>query len=177
MYSVIDIEATGGNSKQGKITEIAIYNFDGQQIVNQFHSLINPERSIPPFVRRLTGINNEMISKAPKFYEVAEEIVKITMNSNFVAHNVKFDYSFIKAEFASLGYDFKMNQFCTLQLSQQLIPDMPSYSLGKLCKSLNIPLKNRHRADGDALATVELFKKLLNIDPKKVQQMQRKVYG
>jgi len=177
LYAVIDIEATGGNAKQGRITEVAIYKFDGQTIVDEFHSLINPECPIPPFVQKLTGINNKMASKAPKFYEVAKDIVNITKDTNFVAHNAKFDYSFLNAEFAALGYHFVRDRFCTLQLSRLLIPNMPSYSLGNLCESLDIPLKNRHRANGDALATVALFKKLLDIDAYKVQQMIKKDFG
>ncbi len=173
LYSVIDLETTGGNAKQGRITEVAIYKFDGEKIVDEFHSLINPECSIPPFVKRLTGISDEMTAQAPKFYEVAKDIIQITERTNFVAHNVKFDYSFLNAEFASLGYNFKRERYCTLQLSQLLIPNLPSYSLGNLCNSLDIPLEGRHRAYGDALATVSLFKKLLNIDAQKVHKMKK----
>lgn len=164
MYSIIDIEATGGNSSIGRITEIAIYRFDGNQIVDEFHSLVNPERSIPPYVQRLTGITDQMTSRAPKFFEIAKDIVNITQDTCFVAHNVKFDYSFFQMEFTSLGYDFKANRLCTLELSKLLLPGHDSYSLGKLCKSLEIPLEGRHRASGDALATVELFKRILAAD-------------
>ena len=164
MYSIIDIEATGGNSKIGRITEVAIYKFDGEKIVDKFSSLINPERSIPIFVQRLTGITDKMAKQAPKFFEVAKDIVNIMEGTCFVAHNSDFDYSFIQMEFESLGYEFKSPQLCTLELSKKLLPGIESYSLGKLCKSLEIELSNRHRADGDALATVELFKMLLNAD-------------
>lgn len=161
MYSIIDIEATGGNSKIGRITEIAIYKFDGNEIVDEFHSLVNPECSIPQFVQGLTGITDRMAQKAPKFFEIAKDIVEITNGTCFVAHNVKFDYSFFQMEFKSLGYEFKSNRLCTLELSKLLLPGHDSYSLGKLCKSLGIELQNRHRASGDALATVELFKLIL----------------
>ena len=164
MYSIIDIEATGGNSKIGRMTEVAIYKFDGENIVDEFHSLVNPECSIPIFVQRLTGITDKMAKEAPKFFEIAKDIVEITKGTCFVAHNVKFDYSFFQMEFKSLGYDFKANRLCSLELSKLLLPGHDSYSLGKLCKSLGIELKNRHRASGDALATVDLFKRILAAD-------------
>ncbi|MAY83769.1 MAG: DNA polymerase III subunit epsilon [Flavobacteriales bacterium] len=164
MYSIIDIEATGGNSKIGRITEIAIYKFDGIQIVDEFHSLVNPEMKIPPFVQKLTGIDNKMAAEAPLFRDIAHEVDQITRNSCFVAHNVKFDYSFFQMEYASIGQDYKRERLCTLQLSESLIPEAPAYGLGKLCKSLEIPLNGRHSAKGDAQATVELFKQLLERD-------------
>lgn len=164
MYSIIDIEATGGNSKIGRMTEVAIYKFDGEKIIDEYHSLVNPECSIPIFVQRLTGITDDMAKEAPKFFEIAKEIVDITKDTCFVGHNVKFDYSFFQMEFESLGYEFKSDRLCTLELSKLLLPGHDSYSLGKLCKSLGIQLKNRHRADGDALATVELFKMILDAD-------------
>ncbi len=164
MYSIVDIEATGGNSKIGRITEIAIYKFDGRQVVEEFSSLVNPERDIPPYVQRLTGINNKMAAKAPLFRDIAEEVDRITKNSCFVGHNVKFDYSFFQMEFEALGFEYKRERLCTLQLSEHLIPEAPAYGLGKLCKSLGIPLEDRHRAQGDALATVKLFQHLLQLD-------------
>lgn len=164
LYSIIDIEATGGNSKIGRMTEVAIYKFDGTKVVDEFHSLVNPECSIPSFVQGLTGITDHMAKKAPKFFEIAKDIVEITQGTCFVAHNVKFDYSFFQMEFESLGYEFKSNRLCTLELSKLLLPGHDSYSLGKLCKSLGIQLQNRHRASGDALATVELFKRILDAD-------------
>ncbi|MEX2380194.1 MAG: 3'-5' exonuclease [Vicingaceae bacterium] len=174
MYSIIDIEATGGNAKIGRVTEVAIYRFDGERIVDEFSSLINPERKIDPYVQRLTGITDAMARKAPKFHEVAKSIVEITQGSCFVGHNVRFDYSFLQAEFASLGYPFKMSRLCTLELSKKLIPGIPSYGLKKLCKSLEIPLDSHHRASSDAKATVALFQRLLEIDKEKVEKHLRK---
>lgn len=161
MYSILDIESTGGNKKEHRITEIAIFVHDGNKVVNQFHSLVNPERSIPPFVRRLTGITNELVSDAPYFYEVARDIVEITSGTTLVAHNVSFDYPFLRREFRNLGYSFERNTLCTLKLSRKLLPGYRSYSLGKLCDQLSINLNYRHRAIGDAEATVRLFEKLL----------------
>ena len=164
MYTIIDIETTGLSSKKEKITEIAVYVFDGIKIIDEFISLINPERSIPYFITRMTGITNEMVEGAPKFYEIAKSILEITENRIFVAHNVEFDYGFIREEFASLGYNFKRKKLCTVKLSKRLIPDKKSYSLGKLTSELGISIKNRHRAAGDASATVQLFDFLLKTD-------------
>jgi DNA polymerase-3 subunit epsilon len=135
--------------------------------VDQFISLVNPERPIQPFVVNLTGINNKMLRHAPKFYEVAKRIVEITESCVIVAHNAKFDYRILKTEFSRLGFEFERKNLCTVELSKTLIPDLPSYSLGKLVRSLGIPVSDRHRASGDAQATVKLFKLLLEKDSEK----------
>ena len=168
MYAILDIETTGGKYNEEGITEIAIYKFDGHQIVDQFCSLVNPERNIQPFVINLTGINNQMLRNAPKFHEVAKRIIEITDNCTIVAHNAQFDNRILSTEFDRLGYPFEKNMLCTVELSKKLIPDLPSYSLGKLVRSLGIPITDRHRAQGDAKATVELFKLLLEKDIEKV---------
>ena len=167
LYSIVDVETTGGKFNEEGITEIAIYKFDGIKIVDQFISLLNPEIPIQPFVQQLTGINNKMLSNAPKFFQVAKRVLEITENTILVAHNSSFDYRMLKIEFDRLGYEFSIPQLCTVSLSKKLIPEMASYKLGKLVKSLGIPISNRHRASGDALATVELFKLLLIKDSNK----------
>jgi DNA polymerase-3 subunit epsilon len=167
LYAIVDIETTGGKYNEEGITEVAIYKFDGHEIVDQFSSLVNPEKDIQEFVVRLTGINNAMLRNAPKFYEIAKRIIEITEDCTIVAHNASFDYRILKMEFDKLGYDFQRNTLCTVELSQELIKDETSYSLGKLTKSLGIPMANRHRASGDALATVHLFKILLEKDIQK----------
>lgn len=164
MYVILDIETTGGKYNEEGITEIAAYKFDGLEVVDQFISLVNPEREIQPFVVNLTGINNNMLKNAPKFFEVAKRIVEITEDCIIVAHNAQFDYRILRTEFKRLGFEFKRKTLCTVELSKQLIPDQPSYSLGKLTRALGIPITDRHRASGDALATVKLFKILLNKD-------------
>lgn len=167
MYSIIDVESTGGQHNKEGITEIALYKFDGSQITDQFSTLINPERPIQPFVSRLTGIRKEMLRQAPKFHEIARRIVETTQDTTLVAHNAEFDYRMLRLEFKRLGFDFRRKTLDTVELSRQLIPGMASYSLGKLCKSLGIPLTDRHRAHGDALATLKLFQLLLDKDYKK----------
>jgi len=161
LFSIIDIETTGNSYKYGKITEIAIYQHNGQQITDSFTTLINPEIDIPFFITELTGIDNLMVKDAPRFYEVARKIVEMTQGRTFIAHNVSFDYKFIQQEFARLGYDYKRKTMCTVQLSRKLLPGHKSYSLGKICAELGIEINGRHRAAGDALATVKLFEILL----------------
>lgn len=167
MYSVIDIETTGGAFNEEGITEIAIHRFDGFKVLDTFISLINPEREIQPFVQKLTGISNDMVKSAPKFYQVAKRIVEITENSVLVAHNAPFDYRILRTEFNRLGYDFQRQTLCTVDLSKKLIPEADSHSLGKLVKSLGIPISDRHRANGDALATLKLLQVLLDRDSEK----------
>ncbi len=161
MYAIIDIETTGNSYKNGKITEIAIYQHNGFEITGSFSSLIHPEMDIPLFITNLTGINNKMVEHAPKFYEIAKKIVEMTAGRIFVAHNVQFDYKFVKQEFERLGYDYNCKTLCTVKLARKLLPGHPSYSLGKLCAELGIEINGRHRAAGDALATVKLFEILL----------------
>jgi DNA polymerase III subunit epsilon len=161
LYTIIDIETTGQASKTGRITEIAIYNHNGFGITDTFSSLINPECFIPGFITELTGIDNEMVKSAPRFYEVARKIVEITHDKVFVAHNVSFDYRFIQEEFKRLGYDYQRKTMCTVRMGRKYLPGHQSYSLGKLCSELDIPIVGRHRASGDALATVKLFEMIL----------------
>ncbi len=160
-YSIIDIETTGGYRNGNKITEIAIINFDGKQILEEYSTLINPQINIPFTITRLTGITNEMVADAPKFYEVAKKIVQMTEGNIFVAHNVFFDYNFIKHEFSELGFNFKRDKLCTVRLARKFLPGHSSYSLGKICHDLGIEITARHRAMGDAKATVELLKMIL----------------
>ena len=167
MYSILDIESTGGKYNEEGIMEIAIYRFDGREVTDQFSSLINPERRIQPFVVKLTGINEKMLQGAPKFYELAKRIIEITEGTTIVAHNAQFDYRILRTEFRRLGYDFQRKTLCTVELSKRLIPDAESHSLGKLVRSLGIAVSDRHRAQGDALATLKLFEILLNKDQDK----------
>jgi len=161
-YAIVDLETTGGKPEEEAITEIAIYRFDGNEITDRFISLINPERPIHWYVQKLTGINNKMLRRAPKFYEIAKRVLEITDGAVIVAHNASFDYRVLQREFDRLGYPFERPRLCTVKLSKEIFPGQESYSLGKLCKNLHIPITNRHRASGDALATVELFKMILN---------------
>jgi DNA polymerase-3 subunit epsilon len=165
MYAIIDIETTGGSALVHRITEIAVFLYDGEKIVDEFVSLVNPESYIPANITSLTGITNQMVANAPKFFEVARRVVEITEGATFVAHNVTFDYKFVQAEFKRLGYDYSKPTLCTVRLSRKFIPGHASYSLGSICRDLGISINGRHRAAGDALATVQLFQRVIAIAP------------
>ncbi|MGM0550213.1 MAG: exonuclease domain-containing protein [Bacteroidota bacterium] len=164
MYAIIDIETTGLSPKKERITEVAIVLHDGLQIVDVFSSLVCPEKHIPANVARLTGITDEMVRHAPKFWEIAKKIVLFTEKCTFVAHNANFDYQFIRAEFASLGYDYQREKLCTIKLAKKIVPGLPSYSLGHLANFFGITNSARHRAAGDAEATAHVLGELLKIN-------------
>ena len=164
MYAIVDVETTGLSPKYEKLIDIALVIYDGKKIVDEFYTLINPEKIIPANITRLTGITNDMVREAPKFWEIARDIVLMTEGNIFVAHNVNFDYRFVQSEFAELGYDFKMKKLCTLKLSRKLLPGKKSYSLGNLCGELGFGVDNRHRAYGDARATATLFQHLMSLE-------------
>jgi DNA polymerase-3 subunit epsilon len=161
MYTIIDIETTGGSKKNGKITEIAAFRHDGNKLIDSYTTLVNPEMPIPPFVAKLTGITNKMVADAPIFETVAPELDRFTTNAVFVAHNAQFDYGFIREAFRQIGMDFRRKTLCTVKLSRQSFPGLPSYSLGKITKQLNINLNGAHRAAADAKATLHLFEKII----------------
>jgi DNA polymerase III subunit epsilon len=160
-YAIIDIETTGGRADLHKITEIAIVLHDGARILDTYETLINPESYIPAGITELTGITQEMVREAPKFYEVARKIVEMTEEAIFVAHNAPFDYGFIREEFARLGYNYSRKQLCTVRLSRKAFPGLRSYGLDNLIREMGITVHNRHRAMGDALATAELFRRIM----------------
>ncbi len=164
-YAIIDIETTGGAAAREKITEIAIVLHDGTKVIETFETLINPERSIPLYITQITGISDAMVAKAPKFYEVAKKIVTMTEGAVFVAHNVRFDYSFVQEEFRRLGYTYTRQQLCTVKLSRQAFPELRSYALGNLIEHFNIKTTDRHRAMADTMATVDIFEKIFLHQP------------
>jgi len=167
MYAILDVETTGGKYDEEGITEIAIYQHDGERITDQFSSLVNPQKEIQPFVQKLTGISAKMLQNAPKFHEIAKRIIEITDQCILVAHNAAFDYRILQTEFRRLGYKYNRKSLCTVALSQILLPDEPAYSLGKLVRNLGIPFADQHRAQGDAQVTVKLFELLLEKDLEK----------
>ena len=161
MYAIIDVETTGGQARFERITEIAIVLHDGDRVVDTFSTLLNPERSIPWNITQLTGISDDMVAQAPKFFEVAKQIVQMTEGAVFVAHNVSFDYGFIREEFARLGFTYTRKQLCTVRLARKVFPGLPSYSLSNLKKHFGIRVARSHRALDDTLATVDLFERIL----------------
>ena len=164
MYAIVDIETTGGYAANNAITEIAIVLHDGEYEINRYITLVNPGMAIPRYVQSLTGITEDTVKDAPYFNEVASEVFQWLQGNVFVAHNVNFDYSFLKHQLAKCGYALNSKKLCTVRLSRKVFPQLPSYSLGNICRSLSIPMENRHRAGGDANATALLFKKILEND-------------
>ena len=175
LFAIIDVETTGGSARFERITEIAIVLHDGVRELDRFSTLLNPERSIPYNITMLTGITNEMTATAPRFFEVAKRIVEMTDGAVFVAHNAKFDYSFVQEEFARLGYPYKRKTLCTVKLARKAMPGLPSYSLSNLKKHLGIFAERSHRALDDTLATAQLFERIYAMDegPRLVQTMAR----
>lgn len=161
-YAIVDIETTGGMYHRDKITEIAIIVTDGTEIISEFQSLVNPERSIPPHITGITGIDDLMVADAPKFYEIAKEIILQLDGCVFVAHNVNFDYNFIKEEFRSLGYAFNKKKLCTVKLTRTTLPGLKSYGLDNLVKHFELNVENRHRAYDDTFATFQIFSYIIN---------------
>jgi DNA polymerase-3 subunit epsilon len=164
MYAIVDIETTGGHASANGITELAIVLHDGQQVTERYTTLINPQIPIPIYIQALTGINDEMVRSAPLFKNEAARIFDMLHDKIFVAHNVNFDFSFLRHHLAASGYHLQTKKLCTVRLSRKIIPGLTSYSLGKLCKQVGIDLVDRHRAMGDANATTILFSLLLEKD-------------
>ncbi len=168
MYAIVDIETTGGYAAANGITEISIHVFDGNKVVEIFETLVNPRQPIPYYIQAMTGITNDMVKEAPLFEKVAEKIYGLLQNKIFVAHNVNFDYSFVKSHLAAGNYILNSKKLCTVRLSRKIFPGFPSYSLGNLCHSLGISINDRHRAGGDTEATVKVFQLLLQNDKEKI---------
>ncbi|HTN45601.1 MAG TPA: exonuclease domain-containing protein [Flavipsychrobacter sp.] len=164
LYAIVDIETTGGNAASGSITEIAIAIHDGEKVLHFYETLVNPNRPIPLFIQKLTGITDGMVANAPAFHEVATQVYELLRDKVFVAHNVNFDYSFVKNQLAHSGLALQVKKLCTVRLSRKVFPGMTSYSLGKLCHQLQIHHANRHRAGGDTMATATLFSMLVKAD-------------
>lgn len=164
LFAITDIETTGSHASANSITEIAVVLTDGKEIHDTYTSLIKPDHYIPDYITTLTGITNEMVEQAPTFEEVARELESWFEDAIFVAHNVGFDYAFIKKAFAEIGMRFNPKKLCTVRMARKIIPGHRSYSLGNICRDLGIGNDARHRALGDTMATVELFHLLMEKD-------------
>ncbi|MFO7824547.1 MAG: exonuclease domain-containing protein [Cyclobacterium sp.] len=175
MYAIVDIETTGGFSANNRIIEIAVVFHDGQKITGHYERLLDPCRSVPGFITGLTGIDSGMLEGAPTFAQVADELLELLEGKIFVAHNVSFDYNFIKREFEQVNKVFKPKRLCTVRLSRKIFPGLKSYSLGRLCESRGIQVNDRHRALGDAWATAILFGQLLQAD--ELEEISQSVKG
>jgi len=159
-YAVVDVETTGGTSSHDRITEIAIVKLQQGQVISRYSQLVNPQRSIPPYITRLTGISADMVRTMPSFHAIAEQVAEQLRGCVFVAHNVRFDFNFVRAEFARCGMDFQAPTLCTVVQSRRYFPGLPSYGLAVLAEQLAIPLTQHHRALADAEATAEIFRRI-----------------
>jgi len=164
MYAIVDIETTGGYASNNDITEVSIVLHDGKQVIDRYETLIKPVVSIPFYIQSLTGITPALVSASPSFQEVAPQIFRFLEGRVFIAHNVNFDYSFLKHHLLEAGYELSCQKLCTVRLTKKIFPGLPSYSLGNLCRQFGIDIQNRHRAGGDAAATVKLFEHILEND-------------
>ncbi len=175
MYAIVDIETTGGFGTQNCITEIAIVLHNGKEVEGKFQTLVNPETPINWYVQNMTGITDAMVATAPKFNEVAENIFNLIKDRVFVAHNVNFDYSFVKQHLKTVGYEIDLPKICTIKLARKTFPGLPKYGLGSLSKHFNIVNTARHRAIGDAEATTKLFELIIANDKSgEIQKLAKK---
>lgn len=163
-YAIVDIETTGGKPHYHDITEIAIVITDGRQVLDRFSSLVYTSKDIPPFIQALTGITSDLIKSAPPFRAIASKVFDMLRDRVFVAHNVNFDFKFVNYHLQDCGYLLTGKKLCSVRLARKIFSGLPSYSLGRLCHSLGIQVTGRHRAMGDALATTELFHRMLRDD-------------
>lgn len=157
VYVVVDVETTGGRGEHHRVTEIGAVKIQNGKVTDRFQTLLNPQRSIPPAITRLTGITPGMVANAPCFPDVADDFAEFLGDAIFVAHNVEFDYRFIAREFSRLGRPFRHAKLCTCASMRKLYPGHRSYSLGALCRAYDITLKQHHRALCDAEAAAELL--------------------
>ncbi len=160
MYSIIDIETTGNHSQRHSITEVAVINFDGKEVTEEFCSLVKPDDAIPGFITYLTGITSRMVEDAPEWSEVMERVEELTKGRVLIAHNAHFDYSFLKSAFLLCGKSFQRKTLCTMRMSRQVFPGLRSYGLDKLCRHFEIESTVSHRALADAQAALKLFRHL-----------------
>jgi DNA polymerase III subunit epsilon len=174
LYAIVDIETTGGFAERNGITEIAVFVTDGTHVQSKFHTLLNPYYTIPRYIESLTGITNEMVEYERDFKSIADELYDLLHDKIFVAHNVNFDYSFVKHHLSQCGYDLNCKKLCTVRLGRKIIPGLRGYGLDKICNHLDIEIEERHRAKGDAAATVKLFHHLLKADTNGYVQMMLK---
>ncbi len=162
-FVVVDLETTGSQAPPSRITEIGAFRVRGGEIVDRFHSLVNPETPIPPFVVELTGISDKMVSDAPKFGEIADDLLRFVGDSIVVAHNASFDLGFLNHEIGRVYKDYRLGNpsLCTVQLSRSLISEIENHKLKTVANYYSIDLVKHHRADHDARATAEILVNLL----------------
>jgi len=158
-FVFLDLETTGGKASGDRITEVALIEvFDGE-VIDQYQSLVNPETSISQFITNLTGIDDEMVADAPVFADIAEDLLSKLLGKTLVAHNVRFDHSFLKNEFRRIGLDYRTKVLCTVKLSRMLMPELVKHSLDNLIHVHGLFVESRHRAMGDTDLLIQLMSK------------------
>ncbi len=164
-FVVFDLETTGAKTPPCRVTEIGAYRISGGRIVAEFQTLVNPKTNIPPFITHLTGITDAMVKSAPLFRDIAADWLRFVDTAVLVAHNAPFDIRFIDHELARVfpGCRMANPHLCTVSLSRRIVPDIANHRLHTLAEHFSIPIRNRHRAPGDALATAEVFLLLLEL--------------
>jgi len=162
-FVVVDIETTGLSAHRHKITEIAAVRIDGENVIDEFQTLVDPEVPIPKFITRLTGIDNELVEGHPTVDVAMLQFIKYLGEDTFVAHNASFDYKFLHHNASMIGHKMKNEKLCTRMLANRLMPDLYSKKLGALCDVFQIDNNQAHRAMSDTKATVEVFQKFLKM--------------
>jgi DNA polymerase III epsilon subunit family exonuclease len=163
-YVIFDLETTGAKAPPCRITEIGAYRVRNGEVTDEFHTLVDPGVPIPQFITTLTGISDDMVSGAPAFRDIADDLIRFIGDSVLVAHNARFDMGFLNHEIGRVYEDYRLgNQsLCTVQLSRKLLPDIENHKLNTVARHLSIDLLHHHRAADDALATAKIFINLLN---------------
>ncbi|MCK5282885.1 MAG: 3'-5' exonuclease [Nanoarchaeota archaeon] len=163
-FTIVDIETTGLSAYRHNITEIAALKYNNGKVRKEFSTLINPEVSIPRFITRLTGINDEMVKDAPKIEEIISKFHYFLKDSAFVAHNAGFDYKFLNhASEIHNNKSLNNHKICTCRLARRLLPELPSKRLSSICEHFKIKNDSAHRAMGDAAATARIFHNFLSM--------------
>ncbi len=161
-YVICDIEATGLHEDR-ELIEISLITFEEEKIVEIYETLINPEVPVSSFIKEFTGITQRELDQAPKFHEVAESIRMRVEGNTFVSHNTDFDFGLLQKKYNERGEEIRARQMCTLKLAEELIPGLMNYNLDALATFFGIKIRDRHRASGDALATLEIFRELMKL--------------
>jgi len=157
--SFVDIETTGTSVSYSRIIEIGILKVQNNKLVKKYNTLINPETSIDPFIEKFTGISQKDVEKAPTFYDIKDDILELLSGSVFVAHNVRFDYGFLRNEFKRYDITFTSKHFCTVKLARLLYPEFKNYNLDSIIENFNLKCQRRHRAFDDAKVLWDFYKK------------------
>jgi DNA polymerase III subunit epsilon len=164
----LDIETTGTSTEYDKITEIGALVYEDGTLVKTFSTLVDPGREIPQFITKITGITNSMVTGKPTFEDISDQLLELLDDGVFVAHNVGFDYNFVRSEFHRAGMEYQADHFCTVQLSRNLYPEFTRHNLDELIARMGFTCESRHRAFDDAEVLLKFYEKARNIFPEEM---------